>query len=306
MVACVNGTRHRPIGGWGAAAGSGRSSTPHRAVAQGMLVPWRRCRPPSLWAPRAHRLAVTGLAVAVTALGLASFGRYVHDYVLYRGFGPPVATVPPAEQGRIATLAFRSPSLGGRTERALVYLPAAYRMQPAAALPGRVSAARHAGRPAHGVRQLAARRPAPRPADPAPPRAAADRRDATRLALDLRQGHRVGQRTGSRRSLVHVSHARPRPRRRRAPAHDPQRLRPRHRRLFLRCRRGSQRDPAAPPPLLGRRGLERGLPPDARDGRARRRRSCGTSRPSTRRRSGRASWPLTGRTSISTRAGAIA
>jgi enterochelin esterase-like enzyme len=81
-------------------------------------------------AGRAHRLAVTGLVVAVAAAGFACFARYVHDYVLYRGFGPPVATVPPAEQGHIATLAFRSPSLGGRTERALVYLPAAYRTQP--------------------------------------------------------------------------------------------------------------------------------------------------------------------------------
>ena len=85
--------------------------------------------------PRAHRLAVTCLAVVVTALGLASFGRYVHDYLLYRGFGPPVATVPPSEQGRIATLAFRSRSLGGRTEHALVYLPAAYRTQPARRFP---------------------------------------------------------------------------------------------------------------------------------------------------------------------------
>src|SRR4029077_12895018 len=38
-----------------------------------------------------------------------------------------VALVPPAERGQIATLAFRSPALGGKTERALVYLPAAYR-----------------------------------------------------------------------------------------------------------------------------------------------------------------------------------
>ncbi|MDP9259618.1 MAG: esterase family protein [Actinomycetota bacterium] len=88
-----------------------------------------------LWTQRSNRLAVICLAVAVTALGLASFARYVHDYVLYRGFGPPVATVPPAEQGRIATLAFRSRSLGDRTERALVYLPAAYRTQPARRFP---------------------------------------------------------------------------------------------------------------------------------------------------------------------------
>jgi S-formylglutathione hydrolase FrmB len=71
----------------------------------------------------------------VTGLGLGFFTSYVHDYVLYRGFGPPVATVAPAAQGRIATLAFRSGALGGRMERALVYLPAAYRTQPGRRFP---------------------------------------------------------------------------------------------------------------------------------------------------------------------------
>jgi S-formylglutathione hydrolase FrmB len=88
-----------------------------------------------LGAPRAQRLAFTCLAVVVTVVGCTFFARYVHDYVLYRGFGPPVATVSPAEQGRIATLSFRSPSLGGRRERALVYLPAAYRTQPGRRFP---------------------------------------------------------------------------------------------------------------------------------------------------------------------------
>jgi S-formylglutathione hydrolase FrmB len=55
--------------------------------------------------------------------------------VLYRGFGPPVATVSPAAQGRISTLTFRSPSLGGRLEHVLVYLPAAYRSEPARRFP---------------------------------------------------------------------------------------------------------------------------------------------------------------------------
>jgi enterochelin esterase-like enzyme len=87
------------------------------------------------WAPRRIRLALTCLAVGVTALGLAFFARYVHDYVLYRGFGPPVALVPPADQGQISTLAFRSAALGGRTEHALVYLPAAYRRQPSRRFP---------------------------------------------------------------------------------------------------------------------------------------------------------------------------
>jgi S-formylglutathione hydrolase FrmB len=88
-----------------------------------------------LGAPRRNRLAVTAMAVGVMAMGLVFFARYVHDYVLYRGFGPPVASVPPADQGRIATLAFHSRSLGGRMERALVYLPAAYRTEPGRRFP---------------------------------------------------------------------------------------------------------------------------------------------------------------------------
>jgi enterochelin esterase-like enzyme len=79
--------------------------------------------------PQTHRLAASLLAVLITALGVGLFAHYVRDYLLYRGFGPPRALVPPTAQGRIATLAFRSPALGGRTERALVYLPAAYRTQ---------------------------------------------------------------------------------------------------------------------------------------------------------------------------------
>jgi S-formylglutathione hydrolase FrmB len=43
--------------------------------------------------------------------------------------------VPAAAQGQITTLAVRSPALGGRTEQALVYLPAAYRGQPARRFP---------------------------------------------------------------------------------------------------------------------------------------------------------------------------
>jgi enterochelin esterase-like enzyme len=83
-----------------------------------------------VWAPQTHRLAATAAAILLTAVGLGFFVQYAHDYVLYRGFGPPRALVPPADQGRITTLAFRSRALGGATERALVYLPAAYRRQP--------------------------------------------------------------------------------------------------------------------------------------------------------------------------------
>jgi S-formylglutathione hydrolase FrmB len=83
-----------------------------------------------LRAGRSARLAAACLVLALGAAGIAGFTRYVHDYLLYRGFGPPVATVSPAAQGRISTLAFRSRSLGGKLEHVLVYLPAAYRSQP--------------------------------------------------------------------------------------------------------------------------------------------------------------------------------
>jgi enterochelin esterase family protein len=59
---------------------------------------------------------------------LGGFGvtQYVHQYILYRGFGPPKATVPKSEQGTIVQLPVRSPALGGVTETSLVYLPAGY------------------------------------------------------------------------------------------------------------------------------------------------------------------------------------
>jgi len=86
--------------------------------------------PVQLRAERSTRLAAGCLLLALSVAGIAGFARYVHDYLLYRGFGPPVATVSPGEQGRITSLAFRSRSLGGRLEHVLVYLPAAYRTQP--------------------------------------------------------------------------------------------------------------------------------------------------------------------------------
>jgi enterochelin esterase family protein len=59
----------------------------------------------------------------VGAFGLT---QYVHDYILYRGFGPPKPSVPAAEQGTIVQLNVRSPALNGATESSLVYLPAGY------------------------------------------------------------------------------------------------------------------------------------------------------------------------------------
>src|SRR5689334_21970782 len=95
-----------------------------------MLVAMDSLPPAHLQVERSTRLAAGCLLLALSVAGIAGFARYVHDYLLYRGFGPPVATVSPGEQGRITALAFRSRSLGGRLEHALVYLPAAYRSQP--------------------------------------------------------------------------------------------------------------------------------------------------------------------------------
>jgi enterochelin esterase-like enzyme len=53
----------------------------------------------------------------------------------YRGFGPPVSHVAAGQQGRIVTIPVRSAALGGVTERALVYLPSAYRASPARRFP---------------------------------------------------------------------------------------------------------------------------------------------------------------------------
>ena len=73
------------------------------------------------------------LIVAVFALlGFGSLGltRYVSDYVLYRGFGPPVSSAAASDRGTIVTLGVRSLALGGVTVHALVYLPAEYARNP--------------------------------------------------------------------------------------------------------------------------------------------------------------------------------
>ncbi len=192
---------------------------PRRGRRREMLAPWRPCRPCRSRAGRQARLAAGCLVLALSAAGLAGFTRYVHDYLLYRGFGPPVATVPPAAQGRIATLAFRSRSLGGRLEHVLVYLPAAYRSQPERRFPVAYLLHGTPGDPRTafvnslhvGPRlDLLILRRRVRPTD---------RRDAARLALDLRPRDRVGRRPRPRCPLVHVSHARPRACGRQPPAH---------------------------------------------------------------------------------------
>jgi enterochelin esterase-like enzyme len=62
--------------------------------------------------------------VAWIAVGLLGVGRYVHNYVLYRGFPPPI-TPKGVPTGRVETLKFFSPALHS-TSSALVYLPPSY------------------------------------------------------------------------------------------------------------------------------------------------------------------------------------
>jgi enterochelin esterase-like enzyme len=76
--------------------------------------------------PSGPRVAAAACLAAVLAIGLATLFHYVDQYLLYRGFGPPVSTVAPIEQGRIASFTFSSAALGGRRETPLVYLPAGY------------------------------------------------------------------------------------------------------------------------------------------------------------------------------------
>jgi enterochelin esterase-like enzyme len=74
------------------------------------------------WSPRAILFSLAAFGV-VGGFGVT---QYVHQYILYRGFGPPKPTVPLAEQGTIVTLPVRSAALDGATETSLVYLPAGY------------------------------------------------------------------------------------------------------------------------------------------------------------------------------------
>jgi enterochelin esterase-like enzyme len=86
----------------------------------------------------AFRTRPTASAAALATgivVGLAGLFGYVHQYLLYRGFGPPTPTVAPALRGRIVSLTIASRALAGRRERILVYLPAGYATHPAARYP---------------------------------------------------------------------------------------------------------------------------------------------------------------------------
>ncbi len=85
--------------------------------------------------PTLPRVAAA-ISLAVTlAIGLAAVYRYIDQYVEYRGFGPPISTVPPVARGHITSFRFASAALGGREVRPLVYLPAGYAAAPATRYP---------------------------------------------------------------------------------------------------------------------------------------------------------------------------
>ena len=84
---------------------------------------------------RGRQAVIVVVAVAVLALGALSLGRYVRDYLRYRGFGAPVSTVASAQQGKMTSLTVRSAALGGTPEHVLVYLPAAYAKNPTQRFP---------------------------------------------------------------------------------------------------------------------------------------------------------------------------
>jgi enterochelin esterase-like enzyme len=69
---------------------------------------------------------LAALLAGAIASGLLGLYGYVHQYLLYRGFGPPTPTVAPMLRGRIVQLSVPSRALGGRREQMLVYLPAGY------------------------------------------------------------------------------------------------------------------------------------------------------------------------------------
>ena len=71
------------------------------------------------------RLAAGLVACAWLAAGLLAAFHYVQSYVVYRGFSVP-RTPAGIAQGKLDTVAFRSPAIG-RSSRYLVYLPPGYR-----------------------------------------------------------------------------------------------------------------------------------------------------------------------------------
>lgn len=92
-------------------------------------------------ATRARASAVVRLLLFLGLVGSSLIGgawgtwRYGFQYATYRGFGPPKASVPADQRGRLVSITVTSAALGDRPARVWVYLPAAYRTHPTARFP---------------------------------------------------------------------------------------------------------------------------------------------------------------------------
>ena len=72
-------------------------------------------------------IAAPAAALATfVAGGLIGLYRYVDSYWLYRGFPPPHDPTFVKQEGSFQTIAVRSPAVGGRSQRVVVYLPPGY------------------------------------------------------------------------------------------------------------------------------------------------------------------------------------
>lgn len=71
---------------------------------------------------RTRTLLLAVVAVALLAAGLLGLRQYIDNYVVYRGFPPPVGSAPP---GQVSAEQFYSPALG-RSESYTIYRPPGY------------------------------------------------------------------------------------------------------------------------------------------------------------------------------------
>jgi enterochelin esterase-like enzyme len=69
---------------------------------------------------------VAGAIVLFLAIGLTGLYRYIDSYWLYRGFPPPHDPAFVRQAGPFQTIQVRSPAIGGRSQRLVVYLPPGY------------------------------------------------------------------------------------------------------------------------------------------------------------------------------------
>lgn len=72
-------------------------------------------------------LALTAaLVLASVSVGALGTARYLNNFWLYRGYPPPTVPSYVTQRGTVETITVRSPALGGRQQRAIVYLPPGY------------------------------------------------------------------------------------------------------------------------------------------------------------------------------------